>query len=148
MFMRGALEGIRVIDLSRVIAGPHCSMILGDFGADVIKVEKKGEGDMARGYAPFFKGESTYFMTHNRNKRLSLIHIWVNEKTAVSVMGTTDVLFLVAKDWKAKENSGLIINPHVIPGYWLIGGPMGMYGGTVEWFRTVSYTHLPRPSTI
>ena len=67
--MRGALEGIRVIDLSRVIAGPHCSMILGDFGADVIKVEKKGEGDMARGYAPFFKGESTYFMTHNRNKR-------------------------------------------------------------------------------
>ena len=59
----------------------------------------------------------------------------VNEKTAVSVMGTTDVLFLVAKDWKAKENSGLIINPHVIPGYWLIGGPMGMYGGTVEWFR-------------
>ena len=67
--MRGALEGIRVIDLSRVIAGPHCSMILGDFGADVIKVEKKGEGDMARGYAPFFKGESTYFMTHNRKKR-------------------------------------------------------------------------------
>ena len=67
--MKGALEGIRVIDLSRVIAGPHCSMILGDFGADVIKIEKKGEGDMARGYAPYFNGESTYFMTHNRNKR-------------------------------------------------------------------------------
>lgn len=60
----------------------------------------------------------------------------VREKTAVSVMGTTDVLFLVAKNWNVEENCGLIINPHVIPGYWLIGGPMGMYGGTVEWLRT------------
>ena len=58
----------------------------------------------------------------------------VREKTAVSVMGTTDVFFLVAKQWSCKESRGLIVNPHVIPGYWLIGGPMGMYGGTVDWY--------------
>jgi len=44
-------------------------MILGDFGAEIIKIEKKGEGDMSRAYAPHYKGESTYFMTHNRNKK-------------------------------------------------------------------------------
>ena len=66
---RGALEGIKVVDLSRVIAGPYCTMMLGDFGADIIKVEKKGEGDMSRLFAPFYEGESTYFMTHNRNKK-------------------------------------------------------------------------------
>ncbi len=65
----GALSGIKVIDLSRVIAGPHCTMILGDLGAEIIKVEKKGEGDISRGYAPYYEGESTYFMTHNRNKK-------------------------------------------------------------------------------
>lgn len=62
------MEGIRVVDLSRVIAGPHCTMILGDLGAEVIKVEKQGTGDISREFAPFFKGESTYFMAHNRNK--------------------------------------------------------------------------------
>ncbi len=64
-----ALEGIKVIDLSRVIAGPNCTMILGDLGAEIIKIEKKGEGDISRGYEPFYKGESTYFMTYNRNKK-------------------------------------------------------------------------------
>ncbi|HHV11497.1 MAG TPA: CoA transferase [Clostridiales bacterium] len=65
----GALSGIRVIDLSRVIAGPYCTMILGDLGAEIIKIEKRGDGDISRGYAPFYKGESTYFMTYNRNKK-------------------------------------------------------------------------------
>ena len=64
-----ALEGIKVVDLTRVVSGPHCTMILGDFGADVIKIEKPGAGDIGRGYAPFYEGEATYFMTHNRNKR-------------------------------------------------------------------------------
>jgi crotonobetainyl-CoA:carnitine CoA-transferase CaiB-like acyl-CoA transferase len=67
--MRGSLEGIRVLELARVIAGPHCSMILGDLGAEVIKVEKPGTGDMSRQNQPTFNDESTYFMAHNRNKK-------------------------------------------------------------------------------
>ena len=66
--MRGPLEGVRVLDLSRVLSGPHCGMILGDLGAEVIKVEKPGEGDMSRANYPRVHGESTYFLAHNRNK--------------------------------------------------------------------------------
>ncbi len=67
--MRGPLEGVRVLDLSRVLSGPHCGMILGDLGAEVIKVEKPGEGDMSRANYPRVHGESTYFLAHNRNKK-------------------------------------------------------------------------------
>ncbi|MEO0246984.1 MAG: CoA transferase [candidate division WOR-3 bacterium] len=64
------LEGIKVLDLSRVLAGPTAGMILGDLGADVIKVEKPGEGDETRGWGPpFAGGESAYYMCANKNKR-------------------------------------------------------------------------------
>jgi len=64
-----ALEGIRVIDLTSHLSGPYCSMLLADHGADVIKVERPGEGDDARHMPPFVKGESSPFMLWNRNKR-------------------------------------------------------------------------------
>jgi crotonobetainyl-CoA:carnitine CoA-transferase CaiB-like acyl-CoA transferase len=69
--MNGALQGIRVLDLSRVLAGPYCTMILGDLGADVIKIERPGVGDDLRGWGPPFgpSGDSTYFLGVNRNKR-------------------------------------------------------------------------------
>jgi crotonobetainyl-CoA:carnitine CoA-transferase CaiB-like acyl-CoA transferase len=63
------LQGIKVLDLSRFIAGPHCTMLLGDMGADVIKIEKKGAGDDSRHFPPFQNGESLYSMALNRNKR-------------------------------------------------------------------------------
>ena len=64
------LEGIRVLDLSRIIAGPFCSQILGDMGAEVIKVEQPGAGDDSRTWGPPFKnGESVYFFCINRNKK-------------------------------------------------------------------------------
>ncbi|HJQ61586.1 MAG TPA: CoA transferase [Burkholderiales bacterium] len=66
----GALEGIRVLDLTRILAGPLCTMMLGDMGADVIKVEPVATGDDTRTWGPpFAAGESAYFLGVNRNKR-------------------------------------------------------------------------------
>lgn len=65
----GPLDGLRVVDLTRVLAGPFCTMLLGDMGADVIKVEEPAHGDDTRGWAPFVDGWSTYFLGVNRNKR-------------------------------------------------------------------------------
>lgn len=66
--MSGPLAGIRVLDLSRFIAGPFCAQMLGDMGAEVIKVERP-DGEDARHHEPFFKGASIYTMVFNRNKR-------------------------------------------------------------------------------
>src|SRR5262245_39064315 len=63
------LDGLRVVDLTRVLAGPFCSMLLGDMGADVIKVEEPGAGDDARGWGPFVGSWSSYFLGVNRSKR-------------------------------------------------------------------------------
>jgi formyl-CoA transferase len=63
------LDGVRVLDLTRVLAGPFCSMILADMGADVIKVEEPGKGDDTRSWPPFIGGEATYFLSVNRNKK-------------------------------------------------------------------------------
>lgn len=63
------LDGLRVIDFTRVLAGPFCSQLLGDMGADVIKIEEPKEGDDARGWGPFLGSWSAYFLGLNRNKR-------------------------------------------------------------------------------
>jgi crotonobetainyl-CoA:carnitine CoA-transferase CaiB-like acyl-CoA transferase len=65
------LEDVRVVDLTRILAGPYCTMMLGDLGADVIKVEMPGKGDDTRQWGPPFneQGESAYFIAANRNKR-------------------------------------------------------------------------------
>jgi CoA:oxalate CoA-transferase len=68
--IKAPLEGIRVIDLSRVMAGPYATMLLGDYGADVIKVEEPGKGDDTRyWFPPKIGNESAYFLSANRNKR-------------------------------------------------------------------------------
>ena len=73
------LQGIRVLDLSRVLAGPYCTMVLGDLGADVIKVEPP-EGDETRGWGPpFAGGESAYYLCVNRNKRGIVINLKTDE---------------------------------------------------------------------
>jgi formyl-CoA transferase len=66
----GPLDGIRVLDLTRVVAGPYCAMFLGDLGAEVVKVEQPGFGDDTRGWGPpFTGGESAYYLCINRNKK-------------------------------------------------------------------------------
>ncbi|MFI5338594.1 MAG: CaiB/BaiF CoA transferase family protein [Candidatus Methylomirabilales bacterium] len=68
--MPGPLAGVRVLDLTRALAGPYCSMMLGDMGADVLKVEMPKTGDEARAWGPpFINGESGYFLSVNRNKK-------------------------------------------------------------------------------
>ena len=64
-----ALSDIIVLDLTRVLAGPYCTMMLADFGANVIKIEMPGKGDDTRAYAPFKNGESLYYANVNRNKK-------------------------------------------------------------------------------
>lgn len=65
------LRGIRVLDLSRILAGPYCTMMLGDLGAEIIKVEQPRVGDGTRQWGPPFKGgESAYFICINRNKKV------------------------------------------------------------------------------
>jgi crotonobetainyl-CoA:carnitine CoA-transferase CaiB-like acyl-CoA transferase len=67
--MAAALDGLRVVDLSSHLSGPYCAMLLGDHGADVIKVERPNGGDDARSMPPFVGGEGAPFMVWNRNKR-------------------------------------------------------------------------------
>ena len=68
MAVKGPLSGITVVDLSRILAGPYCTMLMAEMGARIIKVEPPGKGDDAREYGPFRKGKSTYFASVNRGK--------------------------------------------------------------------------------
>ena len=69
------LKGIKVLDLSRVLAGPLCAQTLGDLGAEVIKIETPGEGDESRTWPPFHKGTATAFITANRNKKSVAVNL-------------------------------------------------------------------------
>lgn len=90
----GALEGVRVVDLSRFIAGPYCAMLLGDMGADVVKVEPPGRGEHSRGFGPFVEGESLYTMVFNRNKRSLTLDLRSERGKQVlrGLLGKADVL--------------------------------------------------------
>ena len=74
----GALAGLRVLDLTRVLAGPFCTMMLADMGAEVIKIEQPGRGDDTRHFAPFKNGESAYYMNLNRGKQ-GVTNCWSND---------------------------------------------------------------------
>src|ERR1700680_3132518 len=71
----GPLQGIRVIDLTRVLAGPFCTQSLGDLGAEVLKIEPPDRGDETRHFPPFIGGESHYFLGINRNKKSLVIDL-------------------------------------------------------------------------
>src|SRR5205814_9046504 len=72
--MQAVLSDVVVVDLSRVLAGPYCTMMLGDLGATVIKVEQPGKGDDTRQFGPpYTAGESAYYLGLNRNKQSILI---------------------------------------------------------------------------
>ena len=92
---QGPLAGIRVLDLTRILAGPLCAMMLGDMGADVIKVEPPDKGDDTRGWGPPFVGsEAAYFLGINRNKRSLTLNMAVpaGQKILAGLIGKADVL--------------------------------------------------------
>jgi formyl-CoA transferase len=152
---KGALDGIRVLDLTRVLAGPFCTMMMADMGAEVIKIEQTGRGDDSRSFAPFKNGESSYYMNLNRNKKgctLNLkgkgkdLFIELVKKSDVVVEnyrpGTMEKLGLGYEDLKK-------INPRIVygavsgfghygpfsrrPGYDIIGQAMGGLMSTTGW---------------
>jgi succinate---hydroxymethylglutarate CoA-transferase len=91
----GALAGTRVVDLTRILAGPLCTMMLGDMGADVVKVEPPGSGDDTRTWGPpFVAGEAAYFLGANRNKRSLTLNLGVPAGQAVlrALLARADVL--------------------------------------------------------
>ena len=91
----GPLAGMRVVDLTRILAGPLCTMMLGDMGADVIKVEPPDKGDDTRGWGPpFIAGEAAYFLGVNRNKRSLTLNMAVpaGQKILARLVEKADVL--------------------------------------------------------
>jgi succinate---hydroxymethylglutarate CoA-transferase len=92
---QGALDGLRVLDLTRILAGPLCTMMLGDMGADVIKVEPPGSGDDTRTWGPpFAEKESAYFLGINRNKRSMTLNMAMKpgQEILAKLIGECDVL--------------------------------------------------------
>ena len=88
------LDGVRVVDLTRVLAGPFCTMMLGDMGAEVIKIEEPGKGDDTRGWPPFVHGEATYFLSVNRNKKSLTLNMKAPEGQGIlrALIAKADVL--------------------------------------------------------
>jgi crotonobetainyl-CoA:carnitine CoA-transferase CaiB-like acyl-CoA transferase len=88
------LTGLKVIDLTRVLAGPFCTMMLGDMGADVIKIEEPDLGDESRGWAPFIGGQSSYYLSVNRNKRSVALNLKTSEGAEAlgALVASADIL--------------------------------------------------------
>jgi CoA:oxalate CoA-transferase len=92
--MAGPLEGIRVIDLTQVLFGPFATMLLSDLGAEVIKIERPGVGDIARGNGPVVRGLSTYFLSLNRGKKSITLDLTTERGKEVffKLVGEADIL--------------------------------------------------------
>ena len=91
---RGPLAGVRILDLSRVLAGPYCTTLLWELGADVLKIEQPGQGDDTRAFPPFQNGESVYFASINRGKRSLALDLKDEGDKQVfeELLGRSDVL--------------------------------------------------------
>jgi len=140
--MTNVLEGIRVVDLTQALAGPYCTMILGDLGADVIKVEAPGSGDQSRGWGPpFLEGETTYFLSVNRNKRSLTLDIKSSPGQEIlhKLIATADVFVCNIPKAASRRRAGLdfetleAMNPRLI--YCLISG----YGATGPYAERPGY---------
>ena len=89
-----ALDGIRILDLSRLLPGPYCTMLLADFGAEVIKIEEPGRGDYARSFPPFLKDFGYWHLQLNRNKKSVVLDLKSEEgrKNFLALVRTADIV--------------------------------------------------------
>ncbi|MEM1885025.1 MAG: CaiB/BaiF CoA-transferase family protein, partial [Candidatus Jordarchaeales archaeon] len=133
---RAPLEGITVLDLTRLLPGPFCSMILGDLGADVIKIEPVGVGDWTRWVPPFVKNESAIFLSVNRNKRSMTLNLRSEEGLEIfyKMVEKSDVILEgfrpgITKKLRIDYETVREINPRII--YCSISGfgQSGPYAG-------------------
>lgn len=153
---KGALHGIRVLDLTRVLAGPFCTMLLGDMGAEIIKIETPGHGDDSRRYPPFIGEESAYFMNLNRNKKSIVLNL-KNPKAKEIFLNLVEKSHVVLENFRpgTMEKLGLgyetikARNPDIVyscisgfghygpkrdlPGYDIIGQAMGGIMSITGW---------------
>jgi crotonobetainyl-CoA:carnitine CoA-transferase CaiB-like acyl-CoA transferase len=135
------LDGIRVVDLSRILAGPYCSMLLSDFGADIIKIENPDKGDDTRAYGPpFIDGESVYFLSINRGKKSLTLNLKTPEAREIltKLIKSSDVLVEnFRKDFLSSIGFGYDevakLNPKII--YASVTG----YGHTGPWAERPGY---------
>ncbi len=131
-----ALDGIRVIDLTEALAGPYCTMILGDLGADVIKIERPGAGDQSRKWGPPFIGtESAYFLSVNRNKRSAAIDIASSAGQAImrKLLKKADVFVCNVRRIESLQKVGL--DPETVREY----NPRLIYCSITGYGRTGPY---------
>ena len=137
--MSGPLSGVRVLDLSRVLAGPFCTMLLGDLGAEVIKVERPGGGDDTREWAPpFAAGESAYYLCVNRNKKSVALDL-------KSPKGIAAVRALSARSDVVLENFRVGVADKLGLGYEALaqGNPGLVYCSITGYGQTGPYRDLP-----
>jgi crotonobetainyl-CoA:carnitine CoA-transferase CaiB-like acyl-CoA transferase len=127
--MKGPLDNIRVIDLTQALAGPYCTMLLGDMNADVIKIETPGAGDQSRGWGPpFVESESSYFLSINRNKRSLTLDIKSSPGQEIlhKLLSTSDVFVCNIPKESSRKRAGIdsktlqALNPKLV--YCLITG--------------------------
>ena len=107
---RGALDGLVILDLTRVLAGPLSTMLLGDMGAEVIKIERPGTGDDTRAWGPpFVGGESAYYLGVNRNKRSLTLDLSTEEGRGIlrRLVPLADVV-VVRRGSMPKTSSGKV----------------------------------------
>jgi crotonobetainyl-CoA:carnitine CoA-transferase CaiB-like acyl-CoA transferase len=134
--MPNALDSIRVIDLTEALAGPYCTMILGDLGADVIKVERPNVGDQSRKWGPpFIGGESAYFLAVNRNKRSATIDITasIGQVAMRHLLEYADVF--VCNVRKVESLQKVNLDPETVRGY----NPRLIYCSITGYGRTGPY---------
>ncbi len=137
--MSGPLEGVRILDLSRVLAGPLCTMILGDLGAEVIKVERPEGGDDTREWGPpFASGESAYYLCVNRNKKSVALDL-------KSPKGIAAVRALASRSDVVIENFRVGVADKLGLGYDALaeGNPGLVYCSVTGYGQTGPYRDLP-----